>query len=383
MPLPISPRDLIGPMSPLGIPAPYPILACFKGLGFVTHMWFMHLWYAGLILAVVAYAFGGEHHRRWGARLAKQMPVIIAVGVNFGILALLFLQVAYYRAFYPATILMAWPWFSVFFGLTLAYYGVYLYELGIRHGTLTTLRRIIGWAAAAVFLVEGFLFANALSLMTNIGGWPSLWLNTSVAAAPLGTGLNTADPTLWPRWLMMFGLAVLTTSAYIVADTAFFAHDETDDYRRWAGGFALKVATAGVLCFAAFGSWYVFGTWSREVRAVMFGSPHVFLTALTAVSVGLPWLLILLGRRRLTGALAWAVVAAQVGVLTINALSRQIVQNLELAPFINLADEPVRMQWGATIMFLVLLVLGFVVLGWIIAKVVAVNRQAAHLGPEA
>ena len=43
--------------------------------------------------------------------LMNQMPVIVAVGVNLGVVPLLFTQVAYYRVFYPAGVLMAWPWF--------------------------------------------------------------------------------------------------------------------------------------------------------------------------------------------------------------------------------------------------------------------------------
>ena len=38
---------------------------------------------------------------------SQDMPVIVAVGINLGIVPLLFIQVAYYKFFYPATILMA------------------------------------------------------------------------------------------------------------------------------------------------------------------------------------------------------------------------------------------------------------------------------------
>ena len=41
------------------------------------------------------------------------MPVIVAVGVNLGVVPLLFVQLAYHRVFYPATILMAWFWLGI------------------------------------------------------------------------------------------------------------------------------------------------------------------------------------------------------------------------------------------------------------------------------
>ncbi len=372
----MSPQDLIGPVSPLGYPAPYPVLAVFKGLGFVLHMGMMHLWFAGLPLAVVLYWRGGEHARHWAGRLAKQMPVIIAMGVNFGILALLFLQVTYYRTFYPATILMAWPWFSIFVGLTFAYYGAYIYEIGLKRDTLTPAKRAAGWLAALVFLVEGFLFTNALSLMTNVGGWPALWQQTSVAGAPLGTALNTVDPTLWPRWLFMFGLALTTTAVYVLFDAALFCRQESEEYRRWAGRFGFRLYTVGLVWFAAVGSWYVFGTWRPEARQVMFAGPHLVLTVLTALSPGLPWLLALAQRNGVVRRLAWAAVAAQFAMLTVNALSRQIVQNVELRPFVDVAAEPVRMQWSAALFFVVMLLAGLALTGWIVAKVWEVEQRS-------
>ena len=74
---------------------------------------------------------GSEHGRRFGSRLMAQMPVIIAMGINFGIVPLLFIQVGFGQVFYPATILMAWFWFSVIVLLVPAYYGVYLYAYGL------------------------------------------------------------------------------------------------------------------------------------------------------------------------------------------------------------------------------------------------------------
>jgi len=375
----MDPTQLLGPSSPLGYPAPFWFIELFKVLGFTLHMVPMNLWYAGLILAVLLHWRGGEHGRRWGARLLNQMPIIVAYGVNLGIVPLLFTQVAYYRVFYPSTILMAWPWFSIFGLLTLAYYGVYIYVAALRPDPprLTPLRRVAGWAAALVFIAIGFLFANNFSLMTNLGAWPTLWQRTSVAGAATGTALNTADPTLWPRWLMMFGLALTTTAAYVIVDTGFFAGPESDAYKRWTPGFALKVYTLGIIWFAIAGTWYVFGTWQPEVRQMMFSGPLLILTVLTAVGPGLPWLLIVAQRGGVTRGLAFATGLAQFGVLALNAISRQIVQNAELGRFLDVTAEPVNLQWSPLILFLVLFVAGLGVVAWMVSKVVAATRQPA------
>ena len=69
--------------------------------------------------------------RRFAGRLLQQMPIIVAFGINFGIVPLLFMQLAYYKVFYPATILMACFWLAIIVLLIPAYYGVYAYALGL------------------------------------------------------------------------------------------------------------------------------------------------------------------------------------------------------------------------------------------------------------
>jgi len=374
----MDPTTLIGPSSPLGYPAPYWFLVLFKVLGFTLHMVPMNLWYAGIILAMLMYWRGGDYARRLSNRLMNQMPVIIAFGVNFGIVPLLFIQVAYYKVFYPATILMAWPWFGIVILLTLAYYGVYIYAIGLRDGSarMTPARRAIGWVAAVLFIVMGFIFSNAFSLMTNVSVWPTLWQRTSVAGAPLGIALNSSDPTFWPRWLMMLGLALTTTAAYMVVDTGLFANRESEEYKRGAVSIASKVYTVGSLWFAITGSWYVFGTWPAEQREMMFSGPRTILTALTAVGPGLPWLLIRTQLRRATRRLALATGLAQFGVLALNAVSRQIVQNAELRRFLDVTAEPVHLQWSPLILFLVLFITGLGVVVWMIRKVVTAQKRA-------
>lgn len=374
----MNPTELIGPSSPLGYPAPYWFLVLFKVLGFTLHLVPMNLWYAGIVLAMLLHWRGDEQARRLSSRLMQQMPIIIALGVNFGIVPLLFIQVAYYKVFYPATILMAWPWFSVIVLLTLAYYGVYIYVIGLRENRLTRRRQIVGWVTALLFIVMGFLFSNAFSLMTNVEAWPALWQRTSEAGAPLGLALNTSDPTLWPRWLMVFGLALTTTAAYIVVDAAFFARQESDDYKRRAVQVALRVYTVGLVWFAAAGSWYVFGTWRTDVREMMLSGPLMILTGVTAIGPGLPWLLILGQRRGVKRGLAAATALAQFLVLALNAISRQIVQNAELSRFLDVRAEPVVIQWSPLVLFLLAFVVGLGIVAWMLSRLVAASKLSAR-----
>ncbi|MBN2475702.1 MAG: hypothetical protein JXB62_13905 [Pirellulales bacterium] len=375
---------MMPPIDPHGLsamPAPYWFVQFFKALGFTLHMVPMNLWYAGLLLAMVLHLCGSEHGRRFSGRLMTQMPVLVALGINFGIVPLLFVQVAYYKAFYSATILTAWFWLAIVGLLIPAYYGVYAYALGLRNeqAGLASWRKAAGWGAAMLFILIGFLFANGWSLMTNVGAWSRLWENHSVGGATLGTALNVADRTFWPRWLLMFGLALMTTAAWLVVDAAWFARKENETYRQWASSFAWKLHTAGAIWFAAAGSWYVFGAWQAGLRASMStGWLHVLMIA-TALAPGLPWILMALGRKQAPRrATALGIALAQLGVLAVNATSRQVVQNLELKAYLDVAAIREEVQVSPLILFLAVFVAGLGVIGWVIAQ--AVKASATEPG---
>jgi hypothetical protein len=383
----MDPQAFVNTAEHSGIPAPMWFVEFFKVLGFVLHSIPMNLWYAGLIIAIVLLAFGGENARRFGARLMRQMPIIIAFGVNLGVVPLLFTQLAYYKFFYPATILMAWFWLAIIGLLIPAYYGVYAYVWGLKNSeSVAGWRQLAGWAAAVFFMIIGFIFANGFSLMDHVDRWLPLWSDHQVGGAALGTALNVGDATLWPRWLMMFGLAQTTTAVWVLADLVFFYKQASDEYKAWAWQFAKKLYTHGMIWTAAAGAWYVFGTWSGELRSIMFGGPLAVLTVITAIAPGLPWLLIVTEKRCPAKLLlVLGIVLAQVGVMAVNGISRQIVQNVNINLHVNaggdgkfnILHQATATQWGPLAMFLVVFVLGLAVLGWMIKRVVEETAQTA------
>jgi hypothetical protein len=373
----MDPTVFLAPESALGSPAPYWLLVSLKVLGFTLHLGPMHLWFAGLLLAALLRQFGGVQARLLSERLMAQMPLIISIGVNLGIVPLLFLQVSYYRVFYPATVLMAWPWFGVIALLTVAYYGVYIYAVALKTKTrrMTALARWAGWVSALLFIGIGFIFANALSLMTNLPAWEGLWKSTSQAGAPLGTALNVADPSLLPRYLMMFGLALVTCAAYFLFDACWFAASDNAAYRQWVATLAWKLGLLGVVWFALFGSIYVFITWDQALREAMLAAPLVVLTALAAVSPGLTWLVLLLNRKGASRPLAFAGLLMQFVALAGNAIARQLVQNRELAPYMDIQAERVNLQLSPLILFLLLFVGGVGLVVWMISKAVKAHAK--------
>jgi hypothetical protein len=258
-----------------------------------------------------------------------------------------------------------------------AYYGVYIYVIGMRKGTMTPVKRAAGWVASITFVVMGFIFANSFSLMSNVSGWEALWQSANVGGAPIGVGLNLGDGTLLPRWLMVFGIAITTTAAYVVVDAGYFAGAESEEYKRWALRFALWLYTAGLVWIAAFGAWYIFLTLPADVRAQLMAMPLIILTLVTGACGGLPWLLILFSQRKFNRMMAFFVGLTQFGAIGLHAISRQLVQNLELAPYVDVAAGPVNLQLGPMIVFLVLFVAGLGVIVWMVTQVVKASRQPA------
>jgi hypothetical protein len=375
----MNPQDLIGPVSPLGSPAPFWFITFFKVFGFILHMIPMNIWYAGMLLVAIFATFGKNHSLELAHRLSRTMPIIVALGVNLGIVPLLFTQVGYYQFYYPAGILMAHAWFSVIIILIFAYYGVYVYSLSVKKNRNTKFAIASAWISSIAFIFIGFLFANNFSLMSNVNEWIHVFNRTEAGGAVLGTGLNTSDPTLIPRWLMMFGIAVMTTAVFIAVDAVFFRkRDTSDEYRKWAGRFVLVLYVAGFVWFAAMGSWYIFGELEKSTFLEVFRYPVVYmLFALTAISPGFVLLVLFRQRKLMTKGGIILASALQVLVISLNAVSRQWVQNVEIFRYEDVSRLPVNTQWSPMIVFLILFVLGLGVVGWMIAKIAAVEKEAS------
>jgi len=124
---------------------------------------------------------------------------------------------------------------------------------------------------------------------------------------------------------------------------------------------------------------YHFGAWPAATRDLMLGGPLAVLTILTAVAPGLPWLLILAQRQGATRTLALLTGLAQLAVLALNVVSRQVVQNAELGRFLDVAGEPVSLQWSPLVV-LVMFVAGLGVVFWMVSKVVEASREPAKWG---
>ncbi len=366
--MPIHVQELLPPLNPEGLPAPVWFLMFFKLVGFILHLWPMHLFFAGPVLAALAVSRGSATSRTAAARLGRVLPFAVAIGVNFGIVPLLFVQVTHYRLYYPTTILMAWPWFSVVPLLVVAYYGIYLFSWQQREP------RLKPWATAAIaiaavgFVIISFLFVNTMTLMVEPARWVPIWQATDVSAAVTGLGLNLTEPSLVPRWMMMFGLALGSVGAWLAIDTAFFARDEGDAYRAAARTLAVRLYAAGAGLTMVMGAIYIFGTLPGEVRGWLLSGLRLPLFALTALAPLLGFGAMVWQSHQAAPKSAWVVAAVHFGVLAVNAVSRQMVQTETIRPLHVLGAEPVNTQWSSLPLFLLCFVFALACIGWMLRR---------------
>jgi len=366
--MPVDAQSLLPPLNPAGLPAPVWFLQFFKLVGFILHLWPMHLFFAGSMLAAAAMFQGGPTSRTAAARLGRVLPFAVAIGVNFGIVPLLFVQVTHYRLFYPATILMAWPWFSVVPILVVAYYGIYLFSWQQREPKLRP------WAGPAIligavgFVLISFLFVNTMTLMVEPDRWVKIWQDTDTSGAVTGLGLNWTEGSLLPRWLMMFGLALGSVGAWLAIDTAFFAKDESETYRTEANTLAVRIYGAGTALAMVMGAIYIFGTLPDEVRGWLLSGWRLPLFGLTSLAPLLGFAALVWQSRQATAKSAWLVLAAHFGVLVVNAVSRQLVQTASIRPLNVLGAEPVNTQWTSLPLFLLCFVFALACVGWMLRR---------------
>ncbi|MBR5710444.1 MAG: hypothetical protein IKX40_06775, partial [Thermoguttaceae bacterium] len=355
------------------------------------HVLMMNLWFVGLPAALAMFIVGGTSGRAWSRRFFQQLPTIVAFGINFGIVPLLFLQTAYYKAFYTGTVLMAWPWLLVLLWVMISYYSVYVAAFSAK-GEPTPLKSqlivFFGSLASLFFIIAGLTMSTGITFMASPQSWDAVWESTQVGGATLGTAMPIHNYVVVYRILTMLGIAFVTTGVWAFFDGAWLGGaagcctDKTCAVNKpsccWLRGFSTVMAIIGAaVATYAYGKYL--GLVSDPIIEAINSPGNAIVTSISryvfCIPAGLLVLICLVpsGCRK---ALALLAFVAQLGAVGVWATVRQWIQHLEIAPVMDAAKMTESVQWSPIIAFLVLFVFGLLVCGWIVSRVIVGCKQS-------
>jgi hypothetical protein len=323
----MDPAQLIP--TPDTIPVAWPWLKVLLMPVFMVHLLFMN---ALLGSTIIGWA---QCRRRPGPgldqarRISRHLPFYMAFTINFGVAALLFMQVMFGQFFYTSSILMALWWLSALALVLAAYAAAYWIEF--RFQALGRLRSLVWSAMAAGLLLVALIFTNNMTLMLDPPSWPRYFEH------PGGTLWHWDDPTLLPRYLHFVTASVAVAGLVLAVVNRKGTAQRTAHYLQW-----FTMATALQIVW---GGWF-FVTVPTAVRLALTGG-DVRATAFFAAA--LAGFLLALGcgiRQRL-----WPAVGATLLTIAAMVLVRDALRTICLAPYFSVAKLAVRPQYTPLLVF--------------------------------
>lgn len=341
---------------PIGLPAPVWLLKSLLVATFLLHLLPMNLILGGGFVAAWAGWRGrggadASRHRALASDLVRLLPLATAFAITLGIAPLLFLQVVYGQLFYTSSVLMAWSWMGVVGLLLVGYYAYY----GVAFGEEK--ERGAGWALLGAFALTAvaFLFVNNMTLMLRPEAWAAMY-----AADERGLHLNLDDPTLAPRFAH-FLIASFALTGLVTAFLGAARAQREPETGAWMRTLGLRLFAGATLVQLASGLWFLLSLPEAVGRLFLGGSGAE--TALLWTSVALAVASVPLAFRSLPAG-AVAVGLAVAGM----ALVRHRVRDASLAPHFTTESLPVSAQTGPFVVFVLILVLGLAVVGWMLGR---------------
>ena len=353
-------------IDPIPLPAPVGLFKFLHHLTLASHFGALHLLLGGLALATVwnlaGHLTGSASAKDASGTVAKKLTIVTTYVINFGVPPLLFAQILYGRALYTSSTLIGAWWISVVFLIMAAYALLY------RMGTLADRKRPWwhwGVVSFALLAVVGRLFSTNMTLMLTPEKWKPLY-----EASANGATLPPTDPTMWPRFAVLFlgafSLGALGTSLWSNLGSV---SDSTRTFiRRWCAIAAIAILPL----LAAAGSWAL----SAQPESVQAGLQigvaaslrTLWIAATTAAFLSAIWLLLSAQRKT-----AWPSIVGAVAATTSIAawtILRDEVRDLTLKPKgLDVWATPVATNWIVVGIFLVSLVAGLALLAWLVAVV--------------
>lgn len=356
-------------LDPLPLPAPVWLLSALLSLTFFLHVLPMNLLLGGSIIALVARLRGKKDGR--SAALAREiagvLPVLFAATLTLGVAALLFLQVLYGRAFFSAAVLLAVPWFLVVPALIMGYYAAYITRSPKTRAWLVGLG---SFTVAFCVVFVAFVQANVMSAVLH-----PVRLVSWFAARANGLRLNLGDPTLAPRFFHVV-VGACAVAGVAVAIAGYLKRKADAELSAWMVKQGALWFVAATALNVMLGVWWLAALPLQTMLLFMGRGPAAttwlvlgIVAALAAFGHMIPTIMAKDPRSLLFGGAGSLVVT-----LVCMVMVRDAARRAELAAEGLQPAAWVQPQWGAIVVFLVLLLTAIALIGWMV-RTIAVARR--------
>ena len=319
---------------------------------------FLHFVAMNIMLGTGFIAFSlpfwrGDDVMPLNTHIAKTLPYSIAFTINFGVAPLLFLQVLYGQFFYTSSILMGVYWLSIFGILIVSYYAAYIYRLVDDRGGMGRL-----YIGAVVLLLLGvsLLFSNNVSIMQM----PEVWAGYFSDRA--GGMLNFSDPALLPRYLHFIASAVAIGGLAIALYFEIRKRRGATDGDEWIKLGCNWFTYATIINFGI-GFWFLGALPEAAYDPATLGGKAFFILIVGSVVTIIPSV-VYAQTGRIIPATGWALVT-----VLLMTLARDILRLTYLKPYFSLSELPYVPQYSPFIVFLLAVLGGVYLVGWMLKTV--------------
>lgn len=306
------------------LPAPLWLITTLHVVTLTLHFIAMNFMFGGLIVLLFA-RLDDKWNNAVVRRFVHLFPTAMAATVTLGVAPLLFLQLAYHRQAYAASIVSGWWWLLIVGAVIVAYYFLYGAAFARRPGRIPILLGL----ATVLLLYVSFVYSTVFSMAER----PDLY-HALYAANASGTAVNPRVGVWGFRWLHMLAGAV-TVGGFFVG---WLGRRDDAVYRLGRGFFLWGMAAsvvAGIAYLMTLGDALLplmrsFAMWLILVSLVLsLGSLHFYF------------------RRRFLAAGTMLFVSLLLMVVIRHAL-RLIVLEGKWEP----ASIPIKPQWSVFVIFL-------------------------------
>ena len=329
----MDPHTLIP--SPDTLPVAWPWFEFLLIPVFVIHLIFMNALLGSGIIGWINAMRPANQGTGLARTISQKLPFHMALAINFGVAALLFMQVLYGHLFYTSSILMAVWWMGAL-GLVLVAY-ILVYWLDFRFDGPGALRSGIYTLVVFCLLAVAFVFVNNVTLMADPPSWPRYFSN------PGGTLWHWGDPTLIPRYLHFVTASMAVGGLALALLQRKSAPDKAACGMKW-----FTAATAAQLVI---GGWF-FIALPPSMRIDFLGGDR-WATGVLAVAMLGVWSALYFGIKRKILPAAWAAGVTILGMI----LVRDAVRSAYLHPYFSVQQLTAHSEFSPLVVFVLFVLL--------------------------